>query len=93
MRDAGVAELRMTECAREDSTGVETATEDGFAGLCRVCGGTVPPSSDQNSCTPSLCSEQCLAKAISDYWAAYGAKADVTLREGYARFEGFVPTA
>ena len=62
--------------------------ETSFPGLCRICGGAVPPPSDPSSCTPSLCSEECLAKALIAYWAAHGAKAAVTLREGYARLEG-----
>jgi hypothetical protein len=62
--------------------------ETHFPGLCRICGGTVPPASDPSSCTPSLCSEECLAKALVAYWAAHGVKAAVTLRDGYARLEG-----
>jgi len=62
--------------------------ETSFPGLCRICGGTVPPPSDPSSCTPSLCSEECLAKALVAYWAAHGVKAAVTLRDGFARLEG-----
>lgn len=83
----------MVERTWEEAPEGGPALEEGFAGLCRVCGGTVPPPSDLNSCTPSLCSERCLARAISDYWAGYGAKATVPLREGYARFEGFAAPA
>ena len=72
---------------REALQAVEDETS--FPGLCRICGGAVPPPSDPSSCTPSLCSEQCLAKALVAYWAAHGVKAAVTLREGYARLEGF----
>lgn len=80
----------MAEGPWGESTGGGPALEESFAGLCRICGGTVPPPSDANSCTPSLCSERCLARAISEYWAGYGVTAAVPLREGYARFEGFV---
>jgi hypothetical protein len=48
----------------------------------------VPRASDPTSCTPSLCSEQCLARAIVEYWAALGLAAEVSLRDGYARLEG-----
>ena len=65
------------------------ATEDDvLPGLCRICGGSVPRASDPTSCTPSLCSEQCLARAIVEYWAALGLAAEVSLRDGYARLEG-----
>ena len=62
--------------------------ETGFPGLCRICGGTIPPPSDPSSCTQSLCSEECLAKALVAYWAGHGVKAAVTLRDGFARLEG-----
>ena len=71
---------------REPLPAVEDET--GFPGLCRICGGTIPPPSDPSSCTPSLCSEECLAKALVAYWAAHGVKAAVTLRDGFARLEG-----
>ena len=64
-----------------------------FPGLCRICGGSVPPMSDPNSCTPTLCSERCLAEALIAYWAAQGVKATVVLREGYARLEGIAGRA
>lgn len=67
--------------------------ETSFPGLCRICGGTVPPPSDPSSCTPSLCSEECLAKALVAYWAAHGVEAAVTLRDGFARLEGLAGTA
>lgn len=69
----------------ESSSDVETG---GFPGLCRVCGGVVPRAGDQTSCTPSICSEQCLARAIVEYWAAFGVEAQVSLRDGFARLEG-----
>lgn len=75
----------------EGRQGSEAATlieDDVFPGLCRICGGSVPRASDPTSCTPSLCSEQCLARAIAEYWAALGLTAEVSLRDGYARFEG-----
>ena len=72
--------------AREPLPAVEDET--GFPGLCRICGGTIPPPSDPSSCTQSLCSEECLAKALVAYWAAHGVKAAVTLRDGFARLEG-----
>jgi len=61
---------------------------DEMPGLCRVCGGMVPRASDPTSCTPSLCSEQCLARAIVAYWAALGLEARVSLQDGFARLEG-----
>jgi len=74
---------------REDKQTAGQAVEDetDFPGLCRICGGTVPPSSDPSSCTPSLCSEECLASALVKYWAARGVRAAVTLRDGFARLE------
>ncbi len=77
--------------APEDAQAV--ADEASFPGLCRICGGAVPPPSDPSSCTPSLCSEECLAKALVAYWAAHGMKAAVTLRDGFARLEGLAGTA
>jgi hypothetical protein len=65
-----------------------TSEFDAMPGLCRVCGGTVPRASDPTSCTPSLCSEQCLARAIVAYWAALGLEARVSLQDGFARLEG-----
>jgi hypothetical protein len=59
-----------------------------FPGLCRVCGSVVPRAGDPASCTPSLCSERCLAEAIVQYWAGLGLQAQVSLRDGYARLEG-----
>ena len=68
---------------------VEAASDvDEMPGLCRVCGGTIPRASDPTSCTPSLCSEQCLARVIVAYWAALGLEAQVTLQDGFARLEG-----
>lgn len=66
--------------------------EADFPGLCRICGGTVPPPSDPSSCTPSLCSEECLAKSLVAYWAARGVEAAVALRDGFARLEGLTGT-
>jgi hypothetical protein len=71
----------------EVGASVEPEPED-FPGLCRVCGSAVPPAGDPASCTPSLCSERCLAQAILKYWADLGLEARVTLRDGYARLEG-----
>jgi hypothetical protein len=76
----------MVEVLAEGPLGAGEATED-FHGLCRICGGTVPPSTDPSSCTATICSEQCLAKALVAYWASQGATADVVLRGGYARLE------
>jgi hypothetical protein len=59
-----------------------------FPGLCRICGAVVPRPGDPVSCTPSLCSERCLAQAIVEYWAALGLRAEVCLRDGFARLEG-----
>jgi len=68
---------------------VEALIEDDvLPGLCRICGASVPRASDPASCTPSLCSEQCLARAIVEYWSALGLAAEVSLRDGYARLEG-----
>ena len=73
----------------QGSEATAMATEDDvLPGLCRICGGSVPRASDPTSCTPSLCSEQCLARAIVEYWAAHGLAAEVSLRDGYARLEG-----
>ena len=72
----------------EDAVETSSDTESGgFPGLCRVCGGVVPRAGDQTSCTPSICSEQCLARAIVEYWAAFGVEAQVSLRDGFARLE------
>jgi hypothetical protein len=78
-----------------DTRGMGQAVEDetSFPGLCRICGGTVLPASDPSSCTPSLCSEECLAKALVAYWATHGAEAAVRLRDGFARLEGLTGTA
>lgn len=65
----------------------EQEPED-FPGLCRVCGSVVPRAGDPSSCTPSICSERCLAQAIVQYWAALGLEARVSLRDGFARLEG-----
>lgn len=59
-----------------------------FPGLCRVCGGVVPPAGDKGSCTPSICSERCLARVIVEYWAVFGLEARVSIRDGFARLEG-----
>jgi hypothetical protein len=75
----------------EGGQGSEAATlieDDVLPGLCRICGSSVPRASDPTSCTPSLCSEHCLARAIVEYWAALGLAAEVSLRDGYARLEG-----
>jgi hypothetical protein len=79
----------MSELIKDDTTiaGVAESTDD-FSGLCRMCGGNVPPLTDPGSCTPTLCSEPCLADALVAYWAGQGFKAHVVLREGYARLEG-----
>jgi hypothetical protein len=58
-----------------------------FPGLCRVCGSVVPRAGDPSSCTPSICSERCLARVIVEYWARFGLDAQVSLRDGYARLE------
>lgn len=80
----------MSEPATEEQTQAREE-EDNFSDLCRICGGTVPRASDPGSCTPSLCSERCLARALVAYWAAQGVEATVTLRDGYARLEGLRP--
>ncbi len=74
--------------SRHDSDAVVPIEEDVLPGLCRICGGSVPRASDPTSCTPSLCSEQCLARAIVEYWAALGLQARVSIQDGYARLEG-----
>jgi hypothetical protein len=61
---------------------------DDIPGLCRVCGRTVPRAGDPTSCTPSLCSEECLGRAIVAYWAAHGLEARVSFEGGFARLEG-----
>ena len=71
----------------EGSVFTQLAPED-FPGLCRVCGSVVPRSGDPASCTPSICSERCLARVIVEYWAGFGLQAQVSLRDGYARLEG-----
>jgi hypothetical protein len=76
---------------REAGQAVEDETD--FPGLCRICGGTILPASDPSSCTPSLCSEECLAKALVAYWATHGVEAAVTLRDGFARLEGLTGAA
>jgi len=73
---------------RQASEATTAAEEDILPGLCRICGASVPRASDPTSCTPSLCSEQCLARAIVEYWAAHGLQATVSLRGGFARLEG-----
>jgi hypothetical protein len=80
----------MGEVVTAETLPVVESRED-FRGLCRICGGTVPPSTDPSSCTATLCSEQCLAKALVAYWASQGVAAEVVLREGYARLERIVP--
>ena len=78
-----------TRAELEDVLDTSPEKESGeFPGLCRVCGGVVPRAGDQTSCTPSICSEQCLARAIVEYWAALGVEAQVSLRDGFARLEG-----
>ena len=71
----------------EGSISTQWAPED-FPGLCRVCGSVVPRAGDPASCTPSICSERCLARVIVEYWAGFGLQAQVSLRDGYARLEG-----
>ncbi|HWT78865.1 MAG TPA: hypothetical protein VN648_08675 [Candidatus Methylomirabilis sp.] len=72
-----------------EEVGTTTVPEpEEFPGLCRVCGSVVPRAGDPASCTPSICSERCLAQAIVQYWAGFGLQAQVSLREGYARLEG-----
>jgi hypothetical protein len=73
---------------RQAAEAAALANADVLPGLCRMCGGAVPRASDPTSCTPSLCSEQCLARAIVEYWAAHGVQAEVRLRDGFARLEG-----
>jgi hypothetical protein len=78
-----------TRIGVEDEVGTTTLPEpEEFPGLCRVCGSVVPRAGDPASCTPSICSERCLAEAIIQYWAGFGLQAQVSLRDGYARLEG-----
>lgn len=78
-----------TRIEAEDEVGASALPEpEEFPGLCRVCGSVVPRAGDPSSCTPSLCSERCLAQAIVQYWATFGLQAQVSLRDGYARLEG-----
>jgi len=78
-----------TRIGIEDQVGTTTLPEpEEFPGLCRVCGSVVPRAGDPASCTPSICSERCLAEAIIQYWAGFGLQAQVSLRDGYARLEG-----
>ncbi len=78
-----------TRIGIEDEVGTTTLPEpEEFPGLCRVCGSVVPRAGDPASCTPSICSERCLAEAIIQYWAGFGLQAQVSLRDGYARLEG-----
>jgi hypothetical protein len=85
-----------TRTGLEDAVGVSALPEpEEFPGLCRVCGSVVPRAGDPASCTPSICSERCLAQAIVRYWAGFGLEAQVSLRDGYARLEGLrgiIPT-
>jgi DNA invertase Pin-like site-specific DNA recombinase len=75
------------EADKSASTTLDPQVED-FPGLCRICGSAVPRPGDPISCTPSLCSERCLAQAIVEYWKALGFEAQVGLRDGFARLEG-----
>lgn len=75
------------EAEKSASTSLDSQVDD-FPGLCRICGGVVPRPGDPVSCTPSLCSERCLAQAIVEYWKALGLEAQVGLRDGFARLEG-----
>jgi hypothetical protein len=75
------------EAEKTLGTTLDPQVED-FPGLCRICGGAVPRPGDPVSCTPSLCSERCLAQAIVEYWAGFGLEAQVCLRDGFARLEG-----
>ncbi len=78
-----------TKIGIEDEVGTTTLPQpEEFPGLCRVCGSVVPRAGDPASCTPSICSERCLAEAIIQYWAGFGLQAQVSLRDGYARLEG-----
>jgi hypothetical protein len=78
-----------TRIGIEDEVGTTTLPQpEEFPGLCRVCGSVVPRAGDPASCTPSICSERCLAEAIIQYWAGFGLQAQVSLRDGYARLEG-----
>lgn len=78
-----------TRIGVEDEVGTTILPEaEEFPGLCRVCGSVVPRAGDPTSCTPSICSERCLAQAIVQYWAGFGLQAQVSLRDGYARLEG-----
>ncbi len=78
-----------TRIGIEDEVGTTILPEpEEFPGLCRVCGSVVPRAGDPASCTPSICSERCLAQAIIQYWAGFGLQAQVSLRDGYARLEG-----
>ena len=86
-----------TRIGLEDEVGATALPgPEEFPGLCRVCGSVVPRAGDPASCTPSLCSERCLAQAIVQYWAGFGLQARVSIRDGYARLEGLggiLPTA
>ena len=75
------------EAEKSASTSLDSQVDD-FPGLCRICVGVVPRPGDPVSCTPSLCSERCLAQAIVEYWKALGLEAQVGLRDGFARLEG-----
>jgi hypothetical protein len=75
-----------TEVGDQTDTARPPEVEE-FPGLCRVCGKVVPRPSDLTSCTPTLCSEGCLAQVIVEYWARFGVQARVHLREGFARLE------
>lgn len=78
-----------TRIELEDEAGTfEQREPEDFPGLCRVCGSVVPRAGDPASCTPSICSERCLAQAIVEYWARFGLEARVSLRDGFARLEG-----
>ncbi len=78
-----------TRVAMEDEVGIPAQPEtEEFPGLCRVCGSVVPRAGDPASCTPSICSERCLARAIVEYWKSFGLEARVSLRDGFARLEG-----
>ena len=74
------------EAEKSAGTSLDSQVDD-FPGLCRICGGVVPRPGDPVSCTPSLCSERCLAQAIVEYWKALGLEAQVGLRDGFARLE------
>jgi hypothetical protein len=68
--------------------GSSDVQEKFFCGLGRLHAGIVPRAGDPSCCTPSMCSERCLAQAIVAYWATLGLEARVSLRDGFPRLAG-----